>query len=122
MSKYEIGKIVTGSVTGIEKYGVFVNLDDYYSGLIHISEISKNFVKDVNEFVNLGEMIKVKIIDIDNDLCHVKLSIKDIEHKVNKRKREKIVEVGSGFGILKDQLDNWINIKAKEIDSKNQGK
>ena len=114
MTKYNIGNIATGSVTGIEKYGVFVSLDDYYSGLIHISEISHNFVKDINDFVTLGETIKVKVIDVDNDLCHVKLSIKDIKHRIVKRKREKIVETGSGFGILKDNLDNWIISKENE--------
>lgn len=78
MSKYKVGSIVTGSVTGIEPYGVFVNLDDYYSGLIHISEISHGFVKNVNDYVNLGETIKAKVIDVDDDSFHVKLSIKGI--------------------------------------------
>ena len=59
MFKYEKGKIVTGCVTGIEKYGVFVGLDEFYSGLIHISEISRNFVKDVNDYVSVGETIRV---------------------------------------------------------------
>ena len=44
MKKYKYGEIVTGYVTGIEKYGVFVSLDEYYSGLIHISEISEKYV------------------------------------------------------------------------------
>ena len=108
MTKYKVGSIVTGSITGIEKYGVFVSLDDYYSGLIHISEISHNFVKDINDFVGLGETIRAKIIEIDNDTSHVKLSIKDVNYKISKRKREKIEEIGSGFSILKNNLDNWI--------------
>ena len=44
MNQYKKGEIVTGCVTGIEKYGIFVSLDEYYSGLIHISEISDFFV------------------------------------------------------------------------------
>ncbi|MGN0992722.1 MAG: CvfD/Ygs/GSP13 family RNA-binding post-transcriptional regulator [Bacilli bacterium] len=117
MSKYKIGSIVEGSVTGIENYGVFINLDDYYSGLIHISEISHGFVKDINNYVKLGDTIKVKIVDVDDDLCHVRLSIKDIDYQTNKTKKKTIKEVGSGFGILKDNLDNWINIKIDEINS-----
>lgn len=115
MAKYKVGSIVTGSVTGIEKYGVFINLDDYYSGLIHISEISHCFVKNVNDFVNLGETIKVKVIDVDDDTFHVKLSIKDINHKIVKEKDEKIKEVGSGFDILKSNLNRWIDTKKEEI-------
>ena len=51
MSKYENGKIVVGCVTGIENYGIFVSLDEYYSGLIHISEVSNKFVKDILFFL-----------------------------------------------------------------------
>lgn len=111
MSKYKIGSIVTGTVTGIEKYGVFVNLDDYYSGLIHISELSYNYVSDVNDYVKLGETIKAKVIDVDDDTFHVKLSIKDINHRHKLRKKTPIVEIGSGFEILKDHLDEWIDAK-----------
>ena len=57
MSKYEKGEIVLGCVTGIEKYGIFVNLDEYYSGLIHISEVSSSFVRYIHDFVKLGETI-----------------------------------------------------------------
>jgi len=113
MSKYKVGSIVFGTVTGIENYGVFVNLDDYYTGLIHISEISHGFVKDVNDFVSLGDTIRVKVIDVDDDTCHVKLSIKDINYKRLAPKRMKIEEVGSGFGILSDNLQKWIE-NAKE--------
>lgn len=113
MSKYKVGSIVFGTVTGIENYGVFVNLDDYYTGLIHISEISHGFVRDVNDFVSLGDTIRVKVIDVDDDTCHVKLSIKDINYRRLAPKRIKIEEVGSGFGILSDNLQQWIE-EAKE--------
>ena len=109
MSKYKVGSLVFGTVTGIENYGVFVNLDDYYTGLIHISEISHGFVRDVNDFVSLGDTIKAKVIDVDDESFHVKLSIKDINYKSLARKKVDIEEVGSGFGILEDNLQNWID-------------
>lgn len=116
MSKYKLGSIVFGTVTGIENYGVFVNLDDYYTGLIHISEISHGFVRDVNDFVSLGDTIRVKVIDVDDDTFHVKLSIKDINYKSLTPKRMKIEEVGSGFGILKENLSKWIEEAKKDIE------
>lgn len=122
MTKYKKGSIIEGSVTGIENYGVFVNLDDYYSGLIHISEISHGFVKDVNNYVNLGDTIRVKVVEVDDNLCHVKLSIKDIDYRKTKPKRKKIEEVGSGFGILRDNLDDWINSKIEEYEVENSKK
>lgn len=115
MSKYEKGKIVTGCVTGIENYGIFVGFDEYYSGLIHISEISTNFVRNINDYVNIGETIKVKIVDADDDNCHLKLSIKDIDYRINYKKRSKIVETPKGFNTLKENLNIWIYDKLNEI-------
>ncbi len=115
MSKYKKGSIVLGTVTGIENYGVFVNLDDYYTGLIHISEISHGFVKDVNDFVTLGSTIRVKVIDVDDESFHVKLSIKDIDYKSTAPKRVKIEEVGSGFEILENNLEKWIDMAKANI-------
>lgn len=115
VSKYKVGTIVEGIVTGIESYGVFISLDEFYNGLIHISEISHDFVKNINDFVSLGETIKVKVVEVDDENCQVKLSIKDFDYRRVRSRRMKIEEVGSGFLILKDNLDNWIRVKNEEI-------
>ena len=60
-----VGDIVDVTITGIQPYGAFALLPDGSSGLIHISEISDGFVRDVNQFVFYGEQVKVKVIDID---------------------------------------------------------
>ncbi len=119
-NKYKVGKIVTGCVTGIEKYGIFVSLDDYYSGLIHISEISDLFVRNINDYVNLGETIKVKILDVDDNNFHVKLSIKNFDYRLTNKRRKKIVETPHGFDTLKYSLDKWILDKYEEIQEKNK--
>ena len=113
MTKFKKDEIVEGLVTGIEQYGIFVSLDEYYSGLIHISEISDGFVKDVNNFVNIGETIKVRVLDSDDESFHVKLSIKNLNYRIN-RNKTKIIETGSGFLVLKEQLPIWINEKNNE--------
>ena len=113
MAKYKKNEIVEGLVTGIEQYGIFISLDEYYSGLIHISEISEGFVKDINNFVNVGETIKVRVLECDDDTFHVKLSIKDLNYRIN-RNKTKIIETGSGFDILKEQLPIWISEKNNE--------
>ncbi|NLA33304.1 MAG: S1 RNA-binding domain-containing protein [Tenericutes bacterium] len=115
MCKYEPGKIVTGCVTGIESYGIFIGLDDYYNGLIHISEISSGFVKNINDYVKIGETIRVKVLEVDKDMFQVKLSIKGINYNINKPKRLPIVETPLGFSTLRDLLDNWIEIKMTKI-------
>ncbi|MCI6107713.1 MAG: S1 RNA-binding domain-containing protein [bacterium] len=116
MNQYKKGEIVTGCVTGIEKYGIFVSLDEYYSGLIHISEISDFFVKNPSDYVYVGETIKALVIDdSDLDSYHVKLSIKNIDYKFTKKKRKKIIETTSGFKTLQEALPGWIETKKEEI-------
>ena len=107
MEKYKKNEVVEGLVTGIEQYGIFVSLDEYYSGLIHISEISDGYVRDINNFVNIGETIRVRVLDCDDDTFHVKLSIKNLNYRIN-RNKSKINETGSGFEILKNNLNKWI--------------
>ena len=120
MSKYNIGEIVLGCVTGIEKYGVFVNLDEYYSGLIHISEISSSFVRNIHDYVKLGETIKVKILEEDEESHHVKLSIKDFDYRIGKKKNEKIVETVTGFTTLQTKLEEWVYKKYTKLNEKTQ--
>lgn len=121
MNRYKKGEIVTGCVTGVEKYGIFVSLDDYYSGLIHISEISDFFVRNPNDYVYVGETIKAVVID-DSDLesFHLKLSIKNIDYRINRRKKNKIVETARGFDTLKQYLPVWISRSKAEIQKKMQ--
>ncbi len=117
MGKYKKDDVVEGLVTGITEYGIFVSLDEYYSGLIHISEISDDFVRDVNHFVKVGETIKVRILEVDDSECHVKLSIKNLNYRISRKKRTPIKEMGSGFKILEDMLPTWI--KEKQESEKN---
>ena len=107
--KYIKNEVVTGLVTGIEKYGIFIGLDEYYSGLIHISEISNNYVNNINNYVNIGETIQAKVIESDDKNFQVKLSIKDIDYRINRPKNVNIKETGSGFEVLSDHLNEWIN-------------
>lgn len=114
MSKYKEGKIVTGCVTGIEDYGVFVNFDDYYTGLIHISEVSKLFVRNINDYVKLGQQIRCKILEVNDDEKHLRISIKDIDYQIGEKKLRKIVETPHGFKTLEEKLPMWIDEKLKE--------
>ncbi len=71
----EVGSIVEGRVTGITKFGAFVALEEGKSGLVHISEIANSFVSDVNQFVQLGQTVKVRVMSISPE-GKINLSIK----------------------------------------------
>ena len=116
MTKYKKGKIIRGTVTGIESYGVFVSCDEYYSGLIHISEISHGFVKNVSDYVNIGDVINVEILEVDESLGQLKLSIKNIDYrKRNATRRRKIIETSLGFSTLAYHLPIWVEESVKKI-------
>lgn len=115
MSKIKKGRIIRGTVSGVESYGVFVSCDDYYTGLIHISEISHGFVKNITDFVKIGDLIFVEVLDVDEELGHLKLSIKNIEYKKNIAiKRRKIKETSLGFKTLEYKLPFWIEESLKK--------
>ena len=62
----EIGNIIEGKIVKIMKFGVFVELEPKVNGLVHISEISKHFVVNISDFLNVGDMVKVKILSAEN--------------------------------------------------------
>ena len=71
----EAGEILEGRVTGITKFGAFVALPGGKSGLVHISEVANAFVSDVNEYVQVGQTVKVKVLSISPE-GKINLSIK----------------------------------------------
>lgn len=71
----EVDSILEGKVTGITKFGAFVALPEGKSGLVHISEIANSYVTDVNEHLQLGQTVKVKVINITPE-GKINLSIK----------------------------------------------
>ncbi len=105
MPKYKKGDTVKGKVSGIENYGIFLLMDDGYSGLIHISEISDKFVKSVFDYVELGEIIKAKILEVDDNNKKIKLTIKNLDYRVEDKKE---LEDKNGFSPLRKMLPKWI--------------
>ena len=71
----EVGQIVEGKVSGITGFGAFIDLPDGQTGLVHISEVARNYVKDINEHLSLNQEVKVKVLSLD-DKGKISLSIK----------------------------------------------
>lgn len=121
----QIGTIVEGKVTGIQPYGAFVALDENTQGLVHISEITHGYVKDINEHIKVGEEVKVKVLSVDKAAGKIGLSMRAIEEapaqveserSKKPRKRAAAVvsvqneeELSQGFNTLKEKLQEWID-------------
>ncbi|RFU70173.1 general stress protein 13 [Peribacillus saganii] len=120
--KYEVGTVTTGKITGIQPYGAFVALDESTQGLVHISEITHGYVKDINEHLKVGDEVNVKVLSVDEEKGKIGLSIRATEEaperpasqaKKAPKKRQAAVktttESTEGFNTLKDKLQEWID-------------
>ena len=61
----EIGSIVEGKVSGITGFGAFVDLPGKKTGLVHISEVARDYVKDINDHLKVGQTVKVKVLSAE---------------------------------------------------------
>ncbi len=121
LSHIEVGSIVKGKVTGIQPYGVFVELDEETQGLVHISEISHEFVKNIKDYVNVGDEIIVKVLSIDPQTKRVSLSMRAVEERQGKKRKRHMkvkMPLNPGFNTLKEKLQEWIEQSKKEDLSK----
>ncbi|OQB14070.1 MAG: General stress protein 13 [Firmicutes bacterium ADurb.Bin193] len=91
----EVGKIIEGRVTGITNFGAFVQLPDGKTGLVHISEIDLAYVKDINDHLKANDVVKVKVISVD-DKGKVSLSIKQAMEQEHRENSKKPVQVSFG--------------------------
>jgi len=105
VKKGEIGEIIEGKITGITKYGAFVSLDRETSGMIHISEIAFDFIKDINEVLQINQTVKAVVIGA-NENGRLALSLKQMpkssEPEQNKpddkpKEPDKTSEAGRSF-------------------------
>lgn len=95
----EVGSVIEGKVSGITNFGVFVDIGDGATGMVHISEVARTYVKDLKEYVHLGQEVKVKVITVTPE-GKISLSMKQAETPVHRedyhkpRQREQRVSGG----------------------------
>ncbi len=112
--RYEVGKKITGTVTNVTDFGVFVELEEGIEGLIHVSEISKEKIKTPVGMFNVGDIITAKVMNINSDERRIGLSIKRLEMEDEQSLlNEYINNIGpatSTFGeILRENLQDKLN-------------
>ncbi|MGM7702611.1 S1 domain-containing post-transcriptional regulator GSP13 [Pseudalkalibacillus sp. Hm43] len=113
--KYEVGSTVEGKVTGIKPFGAFVALDDQHQGLVHISEVSHDYVKDINDHLSVGDTVEVKVMNVEEDSGKISLSIRKTqaapEPKQQRPRRKRPAQNDNntqGFNTLEDKLKSWL--------------
>ena len=127
VKNYNTGEIHEGMVTGIQPYGAFISFPNGQHGLVHISEISSNFVRSINDYFKIGQNVRVKIIGFDETHNFLRLSLKQIverERQVIRRpisfkKKKLVIDEKKEFKILADNLDAWIEEAYQREEKKN---
>jgi general stress protein 13 len=120
-ASYQVGEIIVGKVIDIQPYGAFIGFPNGQKGLVHISEISDDYVKRIETYLIVGEYVRVKVLSIDPENQHLKLSVKRLY------KREELTDTAHPFWFkvppheidfqpLKEKLNEWIAIQKKKME------
>jgi len=108
--RYQVGTEITGVVTNITDFGVFVELEEGIEGLVHVSEISKEKIKTPAGYYNVGDSISARVMNINSDERRIGLSIKRLDEEENEEENLKefaknMKPATSSFGeLLRDNL------------------
>ncbi len=112
ITDYKPGMTVYGMITGVQPYGAFVVFEGGVKGLIHISELSERYVRNVGNYVNVGDHLLVKVIDVDVANKQLRLSLKAVDQNMRKaRRKAKFLGLPPddiGFASLAQHLEGWI--------------
>ena len=116
---YNVGDLVVGRVTNVKPYAAFLEFDDGSQGLLHISEISDAYIRDIEKFTSVGDLIKVKVLLIDEVNGFMRLSYKQVPeeemfttHTNAKRQVPNIRD--DDFKVLEEKLPMWIDRALKK--------
>lgn len=120
---YEIGQLIVGKVNQIRPYALFLTFEDGTSGLLHISEISDSYIRDIERFGSIGDEIKVKVIEIDPYNGFLRLSYKQVPEEerysthVNVDRKAPEFDKAN-FSSLEEKLPEWINNTLEKVGKK----
>ena len=112
--RYKVGKEITGTVTNLTDFGIFVELEEGIEGLVHVSEISKEKIKTPTEKFKIGDVISARVMNINSDERRIGLSIKRLEIEDEQNLLSDYVnnmgQATSTFGeILRENLQEKLN-------------
>jgi len=117
----EVGSKLRGKVTGITNFGAFVEIEKGKTGLVHISEVADNYVKDINDHLKVGEEVEVKVINVEKD-GKIGLSIKKAKDRPRRDTREQQENFEAKISrFLRDSEDRLASLK-KHTESKRGGR
>ncbi len=117
---YQVGDLIIGKVTSVKPYAIFLEFEDGVKGLLHISELSDAYIRDIEKYGSVGDEIKVKILSIDSTNGFLRVSYKQVPQEelysthVNES-RIYLDEDEKDFSVLGEKLPTWISETLKKV-------
>lgn len=120
---YQVGDIIVGTVSKVRPYALFLSFDKV-NGLLHISEISDKYIRDIEKFATVGDEIKVKVLTIDPDNGFLRVSFKQVEESERYCSHDSTIKrvpevANEEFKDLEENLPKWINETLEKARNKN---
>ena len=121
---YEVGEFVLGTVNQVRPYALFMTFEDGSKGLLHISEISDEYVRDIEMYGVVGDVIKVKVIEVDpfNGFLRVSYKQVPVEERYsthNSEVKQAPAFDKADFSSLEAKLPEWIENTLKKARNNN---
>ncbi len=121
MDNFVKDSLVIGKVIKIKPYAAFLEFSDGRNGLLHISEISDSYIRDIEKFVEVGDDVKVAILEVDPNDGFLRVSLKRVPNEeaysthVNENKRENVIATNDEFKTLREKMPEWIETTLEKI-------
>lgn len=118
--QFEVGSVLEGKVTGITNFGAFVELPGGKTGMVHISEVARTYVKEIRDHVTDNQVVKVKVLSIGDD-GKISLSIKAAQQPDGQKKRTESNSFEEMLLKFKQSSEEKMSDLRKIMDSKRGG-
>lgn len=120
---YQVGDLIVGKVVSVKPYALFLSFDGDVKGLLHISELSDAYVRDIERFGTVGDEMKVKVLSVDESNGFLRVSLKKVpnDEQYNSHVHEQRIFLEDkeiDFSLLKEKLPTWIQDTLKKVEDK----
>lgn len=118
---YEVNEIIQGTVTRILPYGAMMIFEDETMGLLHISEVSNSYIRNIYRYLKVGAVYQVKVLSTDREKNFIKVSLKSLTEE------ERRMNIGLSprnklfidSKLLTSKLNDWIKIEMEKMNKEN---
>ena len=119
-----VGDLIIGEVTQVRPYVLFLTFEDGKQGLLHISEISNLYIRDIEKYGTIGDKLRVKVLEIDPGNGFLRVSLKQVPEDMaysshEENHKNKVVTNENEFNTLKENLPKWIEETLAEAKKEN---